>query len=201
MLNRTTELRALLATSVALVSFVSIGCASQHQMRASVPLTAPVQPDAERPMTIAPDTDATPPQPPAAAPPSLPASSEQQLPVTSLPEAKITPVPPKPASEPPAPEHPVEATAPAPAPQIVPQLSPAEQQNYQREMNDDVKVTEQNLERAKGKQLNPTQKDLLENVRSFLAQSREASKNGDWVRARSLSDKARKLSTELVTTF
>ncbi|HXW55771.1 MAG TPA: hypothetical protein VEJ67_08495 [Candidatus Cybelea sp.] len=198
--SRTTELRALLLTSVALLSLLCGGCLSHHPIEATVPVTAPVQPDAERPMTIAPDTDALPPQPAAVAPPSLPPGG-QQPPAASLPEATMTPAPPKPTTGQPAPEHPVEAAAPAPAPQIVPQLSQAEQQNYEREMNDDVKVAEQNLEHASGRRLNPTQKDLLENVRSFLAQSREASKNGDWERAQKLSDKARKLSIELVNTF
>jgi outer membrane biosynthesis protein TonB len=198
--SRRTQLHALLATSVGLVSFLCVGCLSHQPMQASVPVTAPVQPDAERPMTIAPDTDASPPQPAAVAPPSLPPSS-QQPPAASLPEAKMTPVPPKPTTGQPAPEHPVEAAAPAPAPQIVPQLSPAEQQNYQRNMNDDVKVAEGNLERARGRALNPTQQEMLEQVRSFLAQSRDASKDGDWVRAYGLSQKARKLSIALVDTL
>jgi outer membrane biosynthesis protein TonB len=200
MSSRRTELRTLLATSLALISFGCGGCLSHHETKASVPLTAPVQPEAERPMTIAPDTDASPPQPAAIAPPSLPASSEQP-PVNSLPEAKMTPVPPKPTTGQPAPEHPVEATVPAPAPQIVPQLSQAEQHNYERKMNDDVKVAEQNLQRAQGRALNPKQQDMLENVRSFLAQSRDASKDGDWVRAQNLSQKARLLSVELVSSL
>jgi hypothetical protein len=199
MCSRTIELPALLTTSLALISLLCGGCL-HHQTQASVPVAAPLQPEAERPMTIAPDTDASPPQPPAVAPPLLPASSEQR-PLSSLPEANMTPVPPKPTSGQPAPEHPVEATVPAPAPQIVPQLSQAEQQNYERKMNDDLKVAEQNLQRANGRALNPNQQDMLEKVRSFLAQSRDASKDGDWVRAQSLSQKARLLSAELVSSL
>jgi hypothetical protein len=151
-------------------------------------------------MTVAPDTDALPPQPPAASAPSVPADADK-TPLDSLPQSKMTVPPPKPPAGQPSTEHAAEAQVPAPAPQIVPQLSQADQQNYQRKMNDDVRIAEQNLQRVNGRSLNATQQDMLEDIRSFLAQSRDASKNRDWVKAQSLSQKARSLSVELVSSL
>ena len=42
---------------------------------------------------------------------------------------------------------------------------------------------------------------LVEKIRSFLAQSLDASKSGDWARAQNLAQKARLLSTELINSF
>ena len=74
-----------------------------------------------------------------------------------------------------------------PAPQISPQLSQADQESYQKKTNEDVAVAEGNLQQANGKQLSAAQKDLQEKIRSFLTQSREASKTGDWARAQNLA--------------
>jgi hypothetical protein len=38
-------------------------------------------------------------------------------------------------------------------------------------------------------------------IRSFLSQSRDASKDGDWARAQNLAQKARLLSNELINSF
>lgn len=198
--NRNTQFRMLLATAVAMVSLVCGGCLLHRTTQAAAPVSAPPQPEAERPMTVAPDTDALPPQPSATSPPSVSANADE-TPLDSLPQSKMTVPPPKPPSDQTSTERAAEATVPAPAPQIVPQLSQADQQNYQRKMNDDVTVAEQNLQRANGRNLNATQQDMLENIRSFLAESRDASKNGDWVRAQSLSQKARSLSVELVNSL
>jgi hypothetical protein len=42
---------------------------------------------------------------------------------------------------------------------------------------------------------------LVEKIRSFLGQSRDAGKGGDWVRAQNLSQKARLLSAELIASL
>ena len=52
-----------------------------------------------------------------------------------------------------------------------------------------------------GKALSAAQQDLAEKIRSFLAQSRDASKGGDWARAQNLSQKARLLSVELINSL
>jgi len=68
-------------------------------------------------------------------------------------------------------------------------------------MTDDINEAEKNLQQANGRQLNAYQQDLVEKTRSFIDQSHDASKGGDWARAQMLAQKARLLSTELVNTL
>ncbi len=67
-----------------------------------------------------------------------------------------------------------------------------------RSTGEDANVAQKNLQQANGKVLNAAQRDLSEKIRSFLAQSDEAGKAGDWSRAQTLAQKARLLSVELV---
>ena len=113
--------------------------------------------------------------------------------------------PPKPAapkrpSDQPA-ESESEQPAHPPAPQISPQLSPSDQATYQRKTVDDTTAAEKNLQETSGKQLNAAQLDLVGKIRSFLSQSHDASKDGDWARAQNLAQKARLLSDELINSF
>ena len=149
-------------------------------------------------MNIAPDTNATPPVEQEAAPPTLPAASATPPPVTIL---SKKPAPPKPAEQPPAEVAAAEPPAHPPAPQISAQLSPGDQANYERKRSEDVVTAEKNLQEASGKPLSAAQQDLAEKIRSFLAQSRDASKAGDWARAQNLSQKARLLSVELINSL
>jgi hypothetical protein len=73
-----------------------------------------------------------------------------------------------------------------------------DQASYQRKTNGDVSVARKNLQAAQGRQLNSAQQDLVDKIRSFLSQSQDASKGGDWARAQNLAQKARLLSVELV---
>jgi len=150
-------------------------------------------------MTTAPDTDAAP-------PPEQAAVAAPTLPVAP------TPAPPVaiPATKPPAPRKPTAEQTPAdadaapshlPAPRISPQLSPGDEAAYQRKTSEDVSVAENNLQQTDGKRLNAAQSDLTEKIRSFLQQSRDASKNGDWARAQNLAQKARLLSVELLNSL
>jgi hypothetical protein len=77
-------------------------------------------------------------------------------------------------------------------------LSANDQATYARKTDDDVSVAEGNLQRSTDKRLSAAQRDLVEKIQSFLSQSREASKAGDWARAQNLAQKARLLSVELV---
>lgn len=186
---------------LALVGPLALGAAgcTHTNVHASAPVSAPPTSglsDAERPMTIAPDTNAVPPVEATTAPPSVADDSTPES--VSIPEAKAAPAlrkPPEPVTE--------AATAPArpPAPQISPQLSPGDQASYERRTAEDVSVAEKNLQSAQGKQLNAAQQDLVDKIRSFLAQSRDASKGGDWARAQNLAQKARLLSVELVNSL
>jgi hypothetical protein len=116
-------------------------------------------------------------------------------------QSKPAPPPHKSSTEPAA-EPPAEAVSSRPpAPQISPQFSPSEQANFERRTNEDIAVAQKNLEQAKGKQLSAAQQDLFEKIRSFVAQSGEASKAGDLARAQNLAQKARLLSDELVNSL
>jgi len=179
----------------------ALGCSGcpHNKVQADAPVKFAPQPEAERPMNVAPDTDALPPQPADAPAPDIP-MDESAPPLIAVAKPKMPPAPPKPSAGQPSSE-PAEAAAHPPAPQISPSLSPAVQQNYERQTNDDLSVAERNLQQAMRRQLNARQQDMLENVRSFLEQSRDASKGGDWVRAQNLAQKARVLSVELVNSL
>lgn len=175
-------------------AFAATGC-SENKVRAAAPAIAPTSAEAQRPMNTAPDTDASPPVE-AAVPPAVPASSAQ-------PPIAISPVKPpaprKPSEQQPAEE--AEQTAHPAAPQISPQLSPGDQATYERRTGDDIAIAERNLGQTSGKQLNAAQQDLVEKIRSFVSQSRDASKGGDWSRAQNLAQKARLLSDELLNSL
>ncbi len=87
------------------------------------------------------------------------------------------------------------------APQIVPQLTPEETAEAQRQTSSGVGIAERNLASSRGHNLNPSQADLVSKVRSFLAEAREAARVGDWTRARSAAKKAQVLSEDLSRSF
>jgi hypothetical protein len=192
------DLRIAAALLTGAVSLAASGC-NDRAVHAAAPVAAAPAPAAtERPMNIAPDTDATPPTEAVAAPPALP------LPAAP-PPATVTVTPPKPV----APRRPSEASTETeseqpshpPALQISPQLSPSDQATYKRKTDEDTDAAEKNLQQTSGKQLNAAQQDLVGKIRSFLSQSRDASRDGDWARAQNLAQKARLLSDELIGSF
>ena len=170
------------------------GCADKNVHAAAPVAAAPSATDTAHPMTVAPDTTAAPPLETAVPPPAPPAAASTAPAVTITPTKP--PAPKRPTEQPPATE--ADATTHPAAPQISPQLSPGDQANYQRKTTEDISTAEANLQRAGGRQLNAAQQDLVEKIRSFLGQSRDAGKGGDWVRAQNLSQKARLLSAELI---
>jgi hypothetical protein len=128
----------------------------------------------------------------------IPTATTTPRPV-AIPQTKPAPAPHKPTAT--QPEQSSEQPAHPPAPQISLQISPGDQTSYERKTNEDLSVAERDLQQASGKQLNAAQQDLVEKIRSFLNQSREASKAGDWARAQNLAQKARLLSDELVNSL
>lgn len=196
MLKRPSDARMAIALLTCAISLAVAGC-EKKTVHAAAPAATP-KPAEARPMNIAPDTDASPPTEAVAAPPALTTSP-------APPPAQVTIPPPKPAapkrpSDQPA-ENESEQPAHPPAPQISPQLSPSDQATYQRKTVDDTTTAEKNLQETSGKQLNAAQLDLVGKIRSFLSQSRDASKDGDWARAQNLAQKARLLSDELINSF
>jgi hypothetical protein len=174
------------------------GCARKSVHAGGPGSTAPVPSESERPMNTAPDTNAAPPVE-AVAPPAVPATSATTSPI-AIPSAKPS-VPHKPVEEPAAADADSEPSGHPAAPQISPQLSPGDQASYARRTGDDIAVAERNLGQTSGKQLSAAQQDLVEKIRSFVSQSRDASKGGDWARAQNLAQKARLLSVELLNSL
>jgi hypothetical protein len=180
------------------LSIFAGGCAPKN-IHVVAPVSAPPTPTLSetRPMTIAPDTDASPPAETAPVAPVV-ASEEPPAPPVSIPATKAAPPrkPPEPVTESTA-----EPPARRPAPLISPQLSPGDQASYERKTGEDIGMAEKNLQGAQRKQLSAAQQDLVDKIRSFLSQARDASKSGDWARAQNLAQKARLLSIELVNSL
>jgi hypothetical protein len=178
-----------------------VGC-SEKSVKAANP--APVAPaptlaDSKPITNIAPDTTSLPPVADATPPVTNTPPPATSLPVTPV-HTKPVPPPRKPAPEPAAESASEQSSKPAP-PQILPELSAGDQQAYKRQTEEDIRVTESNLQQAGGKQLSAAQSDLVQKIQSFLTDSRAASKAGDWSRAQQLSQKARRVSDELVASF
>jgi outer membrane biosynthesis protein TonB len=171
--NRTRWIVACFACGFALVS----ASCQKHTVQAAPPVSGPpvtTEPAAKPP------AETTPAPLPETPPPVKPPPHRPSPPPKETPE----PAPPKPA-----------------APQISPQLSPEDLAEYQKKTNEDLAAAEKNLQRANGRQLNATQHDLVEKIRSFFGQSREAIEVSDWIRARNLAQKAHVLSVELVNSL
>lgn len=195
--NSAVDIAALvLACSLALGA---AGC-THERVRAAIPVAAPPlapSPETDRPMTIAPDTDATPPLEAQTTPPAIPATATPPAPVVIEPSA-----PPAPKRKPE--EHPPQAgqqPAAHHAPQIAPQISASDQSMYARKTADDIAAAQHNLQQTNGKHLSAAQQDLADKIRSFVSQSEDAIKGGDWDRAQNLAQKARLLSTELLNSL
>jgi len=164
------------------------GCV-KRRVQAAPPVIVPTQ--AEEPVRAAPQLETMPSTPPESSPPAL------VVPATKTPPARRGPRTEPPAN--PQPEPPLPAAAP---PQISPRLSAQEQAEAERRTSEDISLAERNLLLAPdGKQLSVAQRDLVEKIRGFLAQAREAIRASDWVRARTLAQKARVLSIELVNSL
>jgi len=194
--------RIYLALLAFALSFVTAGCEGKN-VRASVPASAPAPAtaQADRPMTMAPDTDATPPLGAAVTPPpSIPAPPTPS-PSVAIPATTPAPPPRRPSEGQSPDQGDVGSAARMPALQITPELSPGDQASYERKTADDLAVAEKNLGQASGKQLSAAQQDLVAKITSFASQSRDASKSGDWARAQNLAQKARLLSVELLNSL
>jgi hypothetical protein len=197
--RRRTDHRAEILLAFAL-SLAAAGCADRNTHAASPANTAPASAQDDRPMNVAPDTDAVPPVETLEPPPTLPSSSSpSQQPAAIQPTKPVAPR--RPGAGQPAAETESEPASRPPAPQISPQLSPGDQDAYQHRTNEDISVAEKNLQQASGRQLSSAQRDLSEKIRSFISQARQAGQDGDWTRAQNLAQKAHLLSTELIDSF
>jgi hypothetical protein len=194
--SRNTKVTSLITLLACGLSLALSGC--EKTVKASPPVaSAPIpQPADSKPITnIAPDTTATPPEVAEAPPPAPPPTQAAPLPVTPT-RSKPSPPPHKQSAEPQTTESPEQSRP--PAPQISPELSPNDQLTYSRKTDEDINLALKNLQQSADKRLSAAQTDLVEKIKSFVSQSQEASKVGDWARAQNLAQKARVLSVELV---
>jgi len=187
---------------LALACLAAAGCHRQTAQAASPAATAPAE--SATPASTQPgESPAAKPQgPPAPAattgetettPPAKPPSLKVPEPAHTAPKPAAPAATPQPAPDTPAPRP--------PAPLISPRISPAQQSERRQQTEKSISVAEANLHRADGHALNDTQQDLVEKIRSFLAQAREAGEIPDWERAFVLAEKARILSQELVNSL
>jgi hypothetical protein len=150
----------------------------------SQPSTQPAEGTATKPAETKPP--ATQPAPDLVVPPAKKSAPRSSTPRAAPAEPPATPAEPAPKPTP---------------PKMSPRLSPAQQAEYEHKTNSAITIAEKNMQATYGKQLNAAQTDLLEKVRGFLGQAREAARAGDWQRAFNLADKAQVLSIELVNSL
>ena len=82
--------------------------------------------------------------------------------------------------------------------QLAPGMTP-EQELHSRETTAQlVATTDANLKTIAGRQLAPAQQSMLDQIHSYLRQSKQASDSGDLARAHTLAYKAHLLADELV---
>lgn len=162
------------------------------QPATQVPPPAASEPNRPQPEAAPPEATAPPPSPPVTKPKPKPK------------RAKKTPPPPAPAPAPaPAPERPSRVVVdqggarPATGPQLSASL-PHESAIHQKLSTAQLlEATDYNLKTI-SRQLTADEQAMMQHIRSYMQQSREATKDGDVERAYNLALKAHLLSDELV---
>src|SRR5436190_7314114 len=82
--------------------------------------------------------------------------------------------------------------------QISPGMSDAQAQHQRQITNQLLTTTDANMKRASGKPMTPAQQSMLDQINTYVRQSKAASDSGDVSRAHTLAFKAHLLSVELV---
>jgi hypothetical protein len=81
--------------------------------------------------------------------------------------------------------------------QISPGMSDQQAQHQRETTSQLLATTDANLKRVSGKQLTPSQQSMLDQINTYVRQSKTASDSGDVSRAHTLAFKAHLLSDEL----
>lgn len=81
--------------------------------------------------------------------------------------------------------------------QLTPTTTPAEAAQQRRQTRNLLLISNENLKRIAGHDLNANQQDMLEQVHNYMTQARAADKVGELQRAQILAYKARQLSDDL----
>ncbi len=84
---------------------------------------------------------------------------------------------------------------------LVPELSPQDTAAAKQQVADSIAIAERNLVTARGRKLLPAQSDIVSKIKGFMTEAREASREGDWARARNLAKKAQILSQDLASSL
>jgi outer membrane biosynthesis protein TonB len=200
---RSSPRHAELALLLLLAGLAASGCHRQTAQAASPAQAAPAESAGPAPAST---EEAPSPKKEAEATPT--ANPGERAPANAAPKPPTLKVPepahsaPKPPATAPASQPSPDAPAPRPIPPLIsPRVSPAQQTERRQQTEKSISVAETNLRRASGHALNDTQQDMVEKIRSFLAQAREAGEIPDWERALVLAEKARVLSEELVNSL
>jgi hypothetical protein len=85
-----------------------------------------------------------------------------------------------------------------PAPAISPGMTDQQATQQRETTNHLLAMTDENLKAIKSRQLNPVQEDTVNQIKSYMKQSRDAADSGDVQRAYTLANKARLLSGDLL---
>jgi cytoskeletal protein RodZ len=81
--------------------------------------------------------------------------------------------------------------------ELAPAMSKEQEQHNRENTSQLLATTNANLKTVSGRQLTPTQQSMLEEIRTYVAQSKAATNAGDIARAHTLAYKAHLLSDEL----
>jgi hypothetical protein len=81
--------------------------------------------------------------------------------------------------------------------QLTPTSTPAEAEEQRRQTRNLLWISNENLKRIAGHDLDANQQDMLEQVHNYMTQARVADKAGELQRAQILAYKARQLSDDL----
>jgi hypothetical protein len=76
--------------------------------------------------------------------------------------------------------------------------TPADQAQHERSTSQLTSATEENLKKIAGLQLNPSQQDMVTQIKQYIEQSKSAAADGDLDRAHNLAMKAHLLSEDLL---
>jgi type IV secretory pathway VirB10-like protein len=161
------------------------------QVKPAPPVKLPEQkPPEQKPLPMPPPTEI---KEPAQIPLPAPQKTPPPRPAPRRRRTPPTPPPPPPAEQPPA-------QPPAPPPQLGEILPNAERRQYEADYAQSLSRARSALQQASGKSLNPTQKETVERIKTFLQQAEE-SKGKDLATALQLARRADVLGQDLLKDF
>ena len=192
---------AVVLMAVLGASFVSTGCWSRKAKAAPAPaviaLPPPPAPSKPEPLPAPPTVESG---EPVSSLPASPIETPIEPPKPFEPPKPARPTPPRPVAQTPPAHPPAQEATPAEIPQLVPLLTPAEQERYNREIGDFIKRAEDNLARIGERKLDQGQRDNVLRVRTFILQAQDL-RQSDLLTARSLAQRADVLAQDVASTL